>query len=299
MQSSETLLLESYIKTLHHLSIHTRNAYQRDLDYLNNYCTKKAIETWSDLDGRQLRSFVAERHRQGIGGRSLQRNLSAVRSFYRYLIKEEKVKNNPAEGIVAPKSPRKLPKVLDADQTAQLVEIDDKEPLAVRDRAMLELIYSSGLRLAELISLNLNDIDFSDRILTVTGKGNKTRSVPVGKHAIKAIKNWLKIRLAMTNHSEQALFISSRGKRISPRSVQDRLKQWAIKQGLPNHVHPHMLRHSFASHLLESSGDLRAVQELLGHADISTTQVYTHLDFQHLAQVYDKTHPRAHRKKID
>jgi len=299
MQSSETLLLESYIKTLHHLSKHTRNAYQRDLGYLNNYCTKNSIETWSDLDGRQLRSFVAERHRQGIGGRSLQRNLSAVRSFYRYLIKEEKVKNNPAEGIVAPKSPRKLPKVLDADQTAQLVEIDDKDPLAVRDRAMLELIYSSGLRLAELISLNLNDIDFSDRILTVTGKGNKTRSVPVGKHAIKAIKNWLKIRAGMTNDSEHALFISSRAKRISPRSVQDRLKQWAIKQGLPNHVHPHMLRHSFASHLLESSGDLRAVQELLGHADISTTQVYTHLDFQHLAQVYDKTHPRAHRKKID
>jgi len=299
MQSSATSLLESYIKTLHHLSEHTRNAYQRDLVHLKNYCIKKSIDTWSDLDGRQLRGFVAERHRQGIGGRSLQRNLSAVRSFYRYLISEEKVKNNPAEGIVAPKSPRKLPKVLDADQTAQLVEIDDNDPLAIRDRAMLELIYSSGLRLAELISLNLNDIDYSDRILTVTGKGNKTRSVPVGQHAIKAIKNWLKHRTIFANDTEKALFLSSRGKRISPRSVQDRLKQWAIKQGLPNHVHPHMLRHSFASHLLESSGDLRAVQELLGHADISTTQVYTHLDFQHLAQVYDKTHPRANRKKID
>jgi integrase/recombinase XerC len=299
MQSSETLLLEFYIKTLHHLSVHTRHAYQRDLNHMQNYCDQHDIAKWSELDGRQLRGFVAERHRQGIGGRSIQRNLSAVRSFYRYLLKNEKVKNNPAEGIIAPKSPRKLPKVLDADQTVQLVEINEEDTLAIRDRAILELIYSSGLRLAELISLNLNDIDFNDRILTVTGKGNKTRIVPVGSHAIKAIKRWLKERSTMTSASEQALFISNRGKRISPRSVQDRLKQWAIKQGLPVHVHPHMLRHSFASHLLESSGDLRAVQELLGHADISTTQVYTHLDFQHLAQVYDKTHPRAHRKKTD
>lgn len=299
MQSSETLLFESYIKTLHHLSKHTRNAYQRDLDHIHNFCNQQNINKWSELDGRQLRGFVAARHRQGIGGRSIQRNLSAIRSFYRYLLKEGKVKNNPAEGIIAPKSPRKLPKVLDADQTTQLVEINEENTLAIRDRAMLELIYSSGLRLAELISLNLNDIDFNDRIITVIGKGNKTRSVPVGRHAVKAIKRWLKDRKLMTNDSEQALFISKRGKRISPRSVQDRLKQWAIKQGLPNHVHPHMLRHSFASHLLESSGDLRAVQELLGHADISTTQVYTHLDFQHLAKVYDETHPRAHRKKID
>ncbi len=299
MQSSETQLLESYTKTLHHLSEHTRSAYQRDLAHIQKYCEQQDIVKWSDLDGRQLRGFVAWRHRQGIGGRSLQRNLSAIRSFYRYLIKNEKVKNNPAEGIIAPKTPRKLPKVLDADQTAQLVEINEDDTLAVRDRAMLELIYSSGLRLSELISLNLNNIDFNDRIITVTGKGNKTRSIPVGQFAIKAIKRWLKDRTAMVSETEQALFISSRGKRISPRSVQDRLKQWAIKQGLPNHVHPHMLRHSFASHLLESSGDLRAVQELLGHADISTTQVYTHLDFQHLAEVYDKTHPRAHRKKAD
>ncbi len=299
MQSSETLLLQSYIKTLHHLSQHTRDAYRRDLEHIESYCEKHDIASWQDLDGRKLRGFVAERHRQGIGGRSLQRNLSAIRSFYRYLLKQGIVQNNPAEGIIAPKSPRKLPKVLDADQTAQLVEIEEQDALSIRDKAMLELIYSSGLRLAELISINLNDIDFNDRIITVTGKGNKTRSIPVGQHAIKAIKRWLKDRSTMVNESERALFISSRGKRISPRSVQDRLKQWAIKQGLPNHVHPHMLRHSFASHLLESSGDLRAVQELLGHADISTTQVYTHLDFQHLAQVYDKTHPRAHRKKID
>jgi integrase/recombinase XerC len=299
MQSSETLLLESYLKTLHHLSVHTRNAYQRDLANLQVFCNQQDIMKWSDLDGRQVRGFVAWRHRQGIGGRSLQRNLSAIRSFYRYLLDQGKARNNPAEGIIAPKTARKLPKLLDADQTVQLVEIDDQDDLAVRDRAMLELIYSSGLRLAELISINMGDIDFGDRILTVTGKGKKMRSVPVGQHAIKAIKNWLKRRQAMVNVNEEALFISNRGKRISPRSVQERLKQWAIKQGLPNHVHPHMLRHSFASHMLESSGDLRAVQELLGHADISTTQVYTHLDFQHLAQIYDKSHPRAHRKKSD
>jgi integrase/recombinase XerC len=215
------------------------------------------------------------------------------------LLDAGKARNNPAEGIVAPKSARKLPKVLDADQTGQLVEIKEQDDLALRDKAMLELIYSSGLRLAELIGINMDDIDFTDRIITVIGKGKKMRSVPVGRHAIKAIQDWLNIRQTMVNQDEVALFISNRGKRISPRSVQERLKQWAIKQGLPSHVHPHMLRHSFASHMLESSGDLRAVQELLRHADISTTQVYTHLDFQHLAQVYDKSHPRAHRKKTD
>ena len=299
MQSSETQLLEAFLKTLQHLSAHTRQAYQRDLAHLQDYCDKYDIRRWCDLDGRQLRGFVAYRHREGIGGRSLQRNLSAIRAFYRYLLTEGEVKNNPAEGIIAPKSPRKLPKVLDADQTSQLVEIDVDDNLAIRDKAILELIYSSGLRLSELISLNISDIDFADRVLTVTGKGNKTRSVPVGRHALTAVKRWLKTRQTMVSSDESALFISKRGKRISTRSVQQRLKEWAIKQGLPDHVHPHMLRHSFASHMLESSGDLRAVQELLGHADISTTQVYTHLDFQHLAQVYDKAHPRAQRKKAE
>lgn len=297
MQSSETILLQTYLESLHHLSIHTRNAYQRDLNFLQEFCEDQNIASWNDLDGRLIRTYIATRHRQGIGGRSLQRNLSAIRSFYRYLINEGKTRNNPAEGIIAPKTGRKLPKVLDADQTTQLVEIAEQDNLALRDRAMLELIYSSGLRLAELISLNIGDIDFIDCVVIVTGKGKKMRSVPVGQHAVKAIKKWLTIRTLMANADENALFISQRGKRITARSIQERLKQWAIKQGLPNHVHPHMLRHSFASHMLESSGDLRAVQELLGHADISTTQVYTHLDFQHLAQIYDKTHPRAQRKK--
>ncbi len=297
MLASETTLLQSFIKKLQHLSEHTCKAYQRDLHHLQNFCDEQDIPQWQTLDGRQIRNFVAARHRQGINGVSLQRNLSAIRAFYRYLIQQGYVKNNPADGITAPKSEHKLPKVLDADQTTQLVEIKETDALSIRDKAILELIYSSGLRLAELISLNMNDIDFADQTLTVTGKGNKMRTIPVGKYARTAIENWLGYRQTMAITSEQALFVSQRGKRISARSVQQRLKNWAIKQGLPIHVHPHMLRHSFASHLLESSSDLRAVQELLGHADISTTQIYTHLDFQHLADVYDKTHPRARHKK--
>ncbi|MEM7026913.1 MAG: tyrosine recombinase XerC [Pseudomonadota bacterium] len=289
---------EAFIRHLHHLSQNSINAYQRDIHYLKDFCEAQSIAQWQQLDGRQLRGFIAWRHRQGINGKSLQRNLSAIRRFYRYLLKEGVVKNNPAEGITAPKSPRKLPKVLDVDQTVQLVEIDEDSPLAIRDKAILELFYSSGLRLSELTGLDIQHLDMRDRLITVTGKGNKTRTLPVGKQALNAISAWLKIRKQFANKDESALFVSQRGTRISQRTVQSRLKDWAIKQGLPAHVHPHMLRHSFASHLLESSGDLRAIQELLGHADISTTQVYTHLDYQHLAQVYDKAHPRA-RKKPD
>ena len=261
------------------------------------YCDTQDINCWQDIDGRQIQGFIAWRHRQGIGGRTLQRNLSAVRAFFRYLINIGIAKQNPANGILAPKSARRLPDVLDVDQTIQLIEINENDPLSIRDRAILELMYSSGLRLTELINLDLNDIDFSDALITVTGKGKKTRTIPVGKYALQALKKWFKKRDEMVNVDEKAMFVSRRGKRISARNIQQRLKQWAIKQGLANHVHPHMLRHSFASHLLESSGDLRAIQELLGHADISTTQVYTHLDFQHLARVYDEAHPRAVKKK--
>jgi len=297
MNEQEALRIHQFLGTLQHLSIHTQKAYQRDLVVLLEFVDAHDVQKWNELDGRQIRSFVAWRHRQGIGGRSLQRNLSAARAFYRYLMSEGVARHNPAEGVQAPKSPRKLPKLLDVDQAAQLLEIHDKDPLAIRDKAILELMYSSGLRLSELVMLDLDSLDLVDAVVTVTGKGKKTRSVPVGKHAREAIKQWLKIRDNMANDEEMAVFVSQRGKRISRRSIQQRLKQWAMKQGLTNHVNPHMLRHSFASHLLESSGDLRAVQELLGHADISTTQVYTHLDFQHLANVYDNAHPRAHKKK--
>ena len=299
MHSSEIQLLNSFEETLHYLSKYTRDAYHRDLNYLQNYCIKKNIKKWSNLKSQQLRDFISDRHRKGISGRTLQRNLSSIRTFYRYLCKIDVVSINPAEGIITPKSARKLPKLLDVDQTFQLLEIKENDVLAIRDKAIIEVIYSSGLRLTEVISLNINDIDFIDRVLTVIGKGKKARNLPIGKFAIQAIDDWLKSRQQLVkNNKERALFISNRGSRISPRSVQERIKRWAVKQGLSGNVHPHMLRHSFASHILESSGDLRAVQELLGHADISTTQVYTHLDFQHLAQVYDKTHPRARKNQI-
>ncbi|MFT5425561.1 MAG: integrase/recombinase XerC [Gammaproteobacteria bacterium] len=297
MNQHETSRIDLFLGNLQHLSEHTRKAYQRDLVVLLEFANAHDVQKWSELDGRQMRSFVAWRHRQGIGGRSLQRNLSAARAFYRYLISEGMAQHNPAEGVQAPKSPKKLPKLLDVDQASQLVEIEDKDPLAIRDKAILELMYSSGLRLSELVMLNIDSLDLADAVVTVIGKGKKTRAVPIGKQACKAIKQWLKNRGGMANEEEVAVFVSLRGTRISRRSIQQRLKLWAIKQGLTNHVNPHMLRHSFASHLLESSGDLRAVQELLGHADISTTQVYTHLDFQHLANVYDDAHPRARRKK--
>jgi len=288
MNQQEASRIDLFLGTLQHLSEHTRKSYQRDLMVLLEFVNAQEVHQWNELDGRQIRSFVTWRHRQGIGGRSLQRNLSATRAFYRYLIGEGIAQHNPAEGVQAPKSPKKLPKLLDVDQAARLLEIDDKDPLAIRDRAILELMYSSGLRLSELVMLDLVSLDLADAVVTVVGKGNKTRAIPVGKQAKKAIKQWLNIRDNMANNEELAMFVSQRGNRISRRSIQQRLKQWAMKQGITSHVNPHMLRHSFASHLLESSGDLRAVQELLGHADISTTQVYTHLDFQHLANVYDR-----------
>ncbi len=297
MNQQEASRIDLFLGTLQHLSEHTRKSYQRDLMVLLEFVNAQEVHQWDELDGRQIRSFVAWRHRQGIGGRSLQRNLSATRAFYRYLIGEGVAQHNPAEGVQAPKSPQKLPKLLDVDQAAKLLEIDAKDTLAIRDRAILELMYSSGLRLSELVMLDLVSLDLADAVVTVVGKGNKTRAIPIGKQARKAIKQWLNIRDKMANDEEFAVFVSQRGNRISRRSIQQRLKQWAMKQGITSHVNPHMLRHSFASHLLESSGDLRAVQELLGHADISTTQVYTHLDFQHLANVYDDAHPRAHKKK--
>jgi integrase/recombinase XerC len=291
---------ERFLQHLQHerrLSPHTLENYYRDLQHLQAYCDSIDISDWAALDSYGVRGYVAWRHRKGISGRSLQRELSALRSFYNFLLREKVVGGNPGVGVPAPKVEKRLPHALDVDQTARLLEIHDDSPLALRDKAILELFYSSGLRLAELISLDLDSIDRGDATVRVTGKGEKTRVVPVGRQALKALADWLKERGRFAAPEQRALFISKGGKRLSPRSVQKRLRQWAIKQGLTTSVHPHMLRHSFASHILESSGDLRAVQELLGHADIATTQVYTHLDFQHLAKVYDQAHPRAHRRK--
>jgi len=275
------------------LSPHTVSAYSRDVNML---LALSAATPLQDLQVHQIRRFVAQLHGRGLGGRSLARLLSAWRAFFAYLARDHGFTRNPCVGVRAPKSPRKLPKALSPDEATRLVSIEGDEPLTIRDRAIFELFYSSGLRLSELTSLKAADIGFSDATVRVTGKGNKTRVVPVGSHALKAIRAWIAARPALAKDGEPALFVNQRGAAISPRVVQSRLQAWGIKQGLPGHVHPHMLRHSFASHVLQSSGDLRAVQEMLGHASISTTQVYTHLDFQYLAKVYDAAHPRAKRK---
>jgi integrase/recombinase XerC len=282
-----------YLTSEKRYSPHTCSNYQRDLGHFLDYCLQHGIGLWAEVDNHFMRTYVATRHRKGLSGRSLQRELSAIRSFFVFLCREAVVKNNPVAGISAPKTARKLPTPLDVDEMSQLLNINHDTPIAVRDWAMMELMYSAGLRLAELVSLNLDSIDLADGSVPVSGKGSKTRIVPIGRFAKQSLKKWLQERVKLANSSETALFVSSRGTRISVRSVQQRLKHWGVLQGVDTPVHPHRLRHSFASHLLESSGDLRAVQELLGHADISTTQIYTHIDFQHLAKVYDAAHPRA------
>lgn len=278
-------------------SEHTLKNYQRDLRHLVDYCTHHNIEDWGSLTSADVLKHVAERHRLGLSSKSLQRELSAIRSFYLFLMKTGQVDNNPAQHVKAPKQPRKLPKTLDVDQVSALLDAGANSFLEIRDVAMFELLYSSGLRLSELSSLNLTDIDLHDKQLSViNGKGGKSRLLPIGTKAIEAIQQWLKVRPPL-NENDNAVFTSVKGKRIGNRSIQLRLQQWCLKKGIPESVHPHMLRHSFATHLLEASQDLRAVQELLGHENISTTQIYTHLDFQHLAEVYDQAHPRAKKAK--
>ncbi len=300
MDSSAQLWLKqfiAYLREQRNLSPHTWKNYQRDLRQISAFCDQQHVENWSELTARHIRAYIAWRHRREISARTIQRELSTLRSFYNYLLREEAVGHNPATGIRAPKIERRLPSALGIEQVTQLVEIEGDTPLIARDRAIMELFYSSGLRLSELVSLELQEINLRDATVTVThGKGGKSRIVPIGRQARDALGLWLKHRTALAADEQQALFVSSRGNRLSPRSVQQRIDYWRKKQGLDIHVHPHMLRHSFASHILESSGDLRAVQELLGHADIATTQIYTHLDFQHLASVYDAAHPRARKK---
>lgn len=295
--------LTSYLEHLQserQLSANTIKAYRKDVLSLISFCEENYLFSWQQVKVHHIRKFVSERHRKGAGGKTIQRALSSIRNFYEYLARELKVNANPASGVSAPKSPRKLPRVLDTDEIAHLLSFESKDWYDQREKALFELIYSSGLRLGEVAATDIKDIDLAEAIVRVTGKGNKTREIPVGKNAIFALKTWLQIRENLPKKTplldQEALFLSNRGKRISHRSIQQRLRLWALKLGIQGRVHPHMLRHSVASHLLESSGDLRAVQEFLGHSDISTTQIYTHLDFQHLASVYDKAHPRAKRK---
>jgi integrase/recombinase XerC len=318
-------------------SPHTVAAYSRDLLALVAHCERTGLESWSAVDSGHLRSFAARQHAGGLSPRSIQRRLSAIRSFYEFLQREGhvlrtgvrprqtagaaagsedrpgesaqgeaapgeqsdvvRIRANPGQDVRAPKAARRLPATLDADQMARLLDIPAGEPFAARDRAIMELLYSSGLRLAEIVGLDLAHLDMRDRMVDVLGKGRKARRVPVGRVAIRALEQWLAERAGRARADEQALFVGRSGRRLGRRSVELRVAHWARRQGLAAHVYPHLFRHSFASHLLESGAELRGVQELLGHADIATTQIYTHLDFQHLARIYDAAHPRARRTK--
>ena len=291
-KSSDVDQYLDHLQVERRMSPNTLDGYRRDLTVLAAWAQAQARELLT-LGGEDIRAFVAAEHRRGLSPKSLQRRLSAVRSFYRWLLKHGRIVASPAAAIRAPKAPRKLPQVLDPDEAKVLVEVPTDVPLGLRDRALLELFYSSGLRLSEVCALRWHDLDLADGLVTVLGKGSKQRSVPVGSHARNALAAWRK----ETGAGNDAPVFPGRNGPITPRAVQLRLRQLAQRQGLFKRVHPHLLRHSFASHVLESSGDLRGVQELLGHADIATTQIYTHLDYQHLAKVYDATHPRAKRKK--
>lgn len=284
----------SYLRDVRQLSPHTISNYKRDLHSLVDYCSARQRDDAGAIHEADIRGWASQLHRHGLAGSSIQRALSAARSFFNYLGREQGHSRNPAAAVQAPRQPRRLPKTLDADQVNKYLQFAADDPMALRDSAIAELFYSSGLRLAELVAINLDDIDHPAQLVTVTGKGRKTRTIPVGSIALAAITHWLAVRPPST---DPALFTSNRGQRISVRNVQARLKLQGRRAGMHQDVHPHMLRHSFASHMLESSGDLRAVQELLGHANIATTQIYTHLDFQHLAKVYDAAHPRARRRK--
>lgn len=293
--------LDAYLEQLRserQLSLHTLDGYRRDLGKALAWCRQQGIAAWASLTSQQLRQLLAELHGQGLSGRSLARLLSALRGLYRHLLREGRCRQDPTVGLSPPKGERRLPRTLDTDRAMQLLDTPaTEEASARRDHAMLELLYSSGLRLGELVGLDLADLDLDAGLVRVTGKGNRTRVLPVGRQAREALRLWLRER-SQLEPRDNALFIGMRGARIHPRVVRQRIRLAGIRS-LGQHLHPHMLRHSFASHLLESSQDLRAVQELLGHANIGTTQIYTHLDFQHLARVYDSSHPRAKRRNTD
>lgn len=309
MHTNERKWIERFASHLKHerrMSAHTVAAYLGDVACLGAFCDARRILRWSDVDAAQIRTFAASDHARGLGARSIQRRLSALRTFYEYLVREGCCTRNPAQTVPAPKQKKRLPTTLDADQMSRLLAFRSDDSLSGRDKAIMELFYSSGLRLEELVSLDLASIDLADRTVRVLGKGAKARVLPVGRHAVAALRNWLKERAALLagrraldglGAHQGAVFLGRTGRRLSARAVQLRVALWARRQGIGVHVHPHMFRHSFATHLLESSGNLRGVQELLGHADIGTTQVYTHLDFQHLAKVYDEAHPRARRRR--
>lgn len=290
---------DRHLATERRLAATTRRHYRRDLQALLDWCESEGLpDGWGSVDSHALRLFIGQGHRRGLSGRSLQRRLSAIRTFFQFLVREAILASNPADSVSAPRAPQRLPATLDVETMFRLLDAPGSgdEDLATRDLAMFELIYSSGLRLAETVGLDREELRLDEGLVRVHGKGAKTRIVPVGARARERLAAWLAVRDHLADALEPALFVSRRGTRLSPRSLQQRLRRRAREAGLDVTVHPHMLRHAFATHMLESSRDLRALQELLGHADIGTTQVYTHLDFQHLAEVYDSAHPRARRK---
>ncbi|MDO6525997.1 tyrosine recombinase XerC [Motilimonas sp. 1_MG-2023] len=286
-----------HLKSERQLSPHTLQNYQQHLVQFMALLAERNVTSWRQVDAQMVRLLIAKLHKKGISSASIATKLSALRSFYEFALRQDWLLINPCKGISPPKQGRPLPKNLDVDDMLRLLDLDTNDPLVIRDKAIMELMYSSGLRLSELVNLDLTSIKLDERQVRVIGKGNKERILPVGRQAIDSIRAWLMVRSEYALSDEPALFLSKRKQRISVRSVQARMEQWGLKQSLNSHVHPHKLRHSFATHMLESSGDLRAVQELLGHANIATTQVYTHLDFQHLAKVYDNAHPRSKRNK--
>ena len=273
----------------------TAENYARDLKRLFEQAADIPL---ANLKAQQIRRFIAKAHGEGLSGRTLARMLSAWRGFFTYLMRDHGLPGNPCMGLRAPKSPKLLPHALSPDEAAQLVDLCADTPAAIRDKAIYELFYSSGLRLAELVSLDLVPVrcDMNTGEVRITGKGGKMRIVPLGSFAVSALQAWFNVRAQLADPEEKALFVGQRGSRISPRVVQLCMKQWGIRQGIDSNVHPHVLRHSFATHVLQSSGDLRAVQEMLGHASISSTQIYTHLDYQYLSKIYDAAHPRARKK---
>jgi integrase/recombinase XerC len=295
--ASEIDAFLSHLQNERRLSAHTVAGYRRDLAKLEVFVSGLTGSDLRHLKLVEAQFFPAQLHRLGLTSRSIQRALSAARSLYWYLVREKIVRGNPFDGVQAPRGQRKLPETLSTDQAAKLLSIQPNSDLDYRDRAILELFYSSGLRLSELSGLNMKDADLTEQTVRVIGKGEKERLLPVGRYARDALHAWWERRAKFAINNEDAVFITRSGRRLGTRAIQKRVQVWAKRQGLGHGVHPHMLRHSFASHLLESSGDLRAVQELLGHADISTTQIYTHLDFQHLAKVYDQAHPRARKRR--
>jgi len=295
MLVTEIEVFLSYLESVKQYSPHTLKGYQRDLEKLSEYLSTNDRQDWKNVNEHDIRTFINSERRRGLSPRSIQRLLSSCRTFHEHLLTEGKIKLNPAKNIVSPKSAQLLPKAMDADLVQRLLDFKPKGMIEIRDKAIAELLYSSGLRLSEICKLDLEDLDLKERTCVVTGKGNKTRMVPVGTKAIQSLRDWIIYRNELLESKEtqtNALFLNNKGSRISARSIQLRLEKLCLQRGLPG-INPHMLRHSFASHVLESSGDLRAVQEMLGHSDIGTTQIYTKLDFQHLSKVYDKAHPRA------